>query len=100
MAPPQITPQPVAPVNERPATIEEVISAIAKQHKVAPALALAVAQRESRDPKTGQLNINAVGDAGKAIGIGQLHAAAAKDTGVTDRTDPVQNVTGRSCRER
>lgn len=75
---------------ERPATPEEIISAFAKKHKVAPALALAVARRESG------MNPNAVGDLGKAIGTFQLHAGAAKDVGLTpaDRLDPMKNIEG------
>ena len=76
-----------SPTTERPATIDEIVSAIAKQHGVSPTLALAVAQKESSK------NPNAVGDAGKAIGLFQLHAGAAADTGV-DRNDPIQNITG------
>ena len=69
------------------ASWDDVIRAISKQHGVNPALALAVAKKESnRTP-------GAVGDGGKAIGMFQLHAGAAADTGV-DRNDPIQNITG------
>ena len=73
---------------ERPATLEEIISAFAKQQGIPPALALAVAKRES------SLNPNAVGDSGQAIGLFQLHPGAAKDTGTVDRADPLQNIQG------
>lgn len=71
----------------RPATAEDVIRAIAKQHGVNPLLAIAVAQKESN------LNPDAVGDGGLALGTFQLHGPAAIDTGV-DRTDPLGNITG------
>lgn len=73
---------------ERPATYDEIISALAKKEGVPASLAVAVAKRES------SLNPGAVGDGGKAIGLFQLHAGAAQDTGTTDRNDPIQNITG------
>lgn len=39
-------------------------------------------------------NPNLIGDNGAAVGLGQLHAGAASDVGVTDRFDPYQNITG------
>lgn len=69
------------------ASWDDIVRAVAKQHGVNPLLALAVAQKESsKDP-------NAVGDSGQAIGMFQLHAGAAQDTGV-DRTVPLQNIVG------
>lgn len=74
--------------DQRPASWDDLITAVAKQHGVSPALAKAVAKKES------WFNQSAVGDGGQAVGMYQLHEGAAKDTGITDRTDPLQNVTG------
>ncbi len=86
------TPVPTTPAptdGMRPATVDEVITALAKKEGINPKLALAVAKRESSlDP-----NVKP-GDAGKAIGLFQLHEPAAIDTGTADRNDPVQNITG------
>lgn len=73
---------------ERPATWDEVISALAEQHGVHPGLALAVAQRES------QLNPDAIGKLGE-IGLFQLRPDAALQVGATpeDRSDPIKNIT-------
>lgn len=73
---------------DRPATYDEIISAVAKAQGIAPELALAVARRES------SMNPSAVGDGGKAIGMFQVHPGAAQDTGTADRSDPLQNITG------
>lgn len=70
----------------RPATFEDVITSIAKQHQVPPELALSIAEHESNfDP-------SAKSSAG-AIGIMQLMPATAQSLGV-DPDDPVQNITG------
>lgn len=73
---------------ERAASWEDIISAAAKAGGVNPALALAVANKES------SLNPDAVGDGGQAIGLFQLHPGAATDTGTADRHDPLQNIQG------
>ncbi len=70
-----------------PASWEDVVTAAAKANGVNPALAIAVAKKES------SLNPDATGDGGKALGMFQLHQGAATDTGV-DRMDPIQNITG------
>lgn len=67
--------------------IQTLIAQFANQFSVDPALALAVAQRESNfDP-------NATGSNGDA-GIFQLLPGTAADLGVTDPYDPVQNIQG------
>ena len=78
-----------SPAQPKPASWEDIVSAIAKQQGVNPKLALAVARKESAvDP-------SAVGDSGRAIGMFQLHEAAAADMGLTpeDRKDPIKNIT-------
>lgn len=82
-------PDPVLPTGHRPASTEEIISALAAKENVPPYLALAVARKESGRT----LNQNAVGDGGLALGTFQLHAGAAKDVNV-DRTDPMGNLQG------
>jgi hypothetical protein len=81
------------PLGGQPASWEDIVRYYAKQERVPEALAFAVARKESTDPKTGQPNPNAIGDGGNALGMFQLHAGAAQDTGV-DRTDPVANIQG------
>jgi hypothetical protein len=78
-----------SPAQPTPASWEDIVTTIAKQHGVNPRLALAIAKRESSvDP-------SAVGDSGKAIGMFQLHEAAAADMGLSpeDRSDPIKNIT-------
>src|SRR5262245_39222901 len=73
----------------QPATWQDIVSSIARKQGVNPQLALALVSRESGfDP-------GAVGDSGKAIGLFQLHEAAAADMGLTpdDRKDPIKNIT-------
>lgn len=72
---------------ERPATWEDVISAVATSMKVPPTLALAVARAE-----TGTFDPAAVSKKG-AIGIMQLMPETARTLGV-DPYDPVQNIKG------
>lgn len=81
-------PQAPAPTGLKDASWDDVITAVAKQHGVNPQLALAIARKESG------MNPGAIGDSGKAIGLFQMHSGAAADTGVTDRNDPIQNITG------
>src|SRR5690349_16093489 len=71
----------------QPASWEDVVRAVARQEGVNPSLAIAVAKKES------SLNPTAVGDGGKALGLFQLHDAAAADMGV-DKTDPLANIRG------
>lgn len=78
-----------SPAQPKPASWEDVVTAIAKQQGVNPHLALAIARRESKmDPST-------IGDSGQAVGMFQLHEAAAADMGLTpeDRADPIKNIT-------
>ena len=70
-----------------PASWDDVIRVLAEKEGVPVPLALAVATKESNR------NPNAVGDGGKAIGMFQLHAAAAEDVGA-DRANPVENIRG------
>ena len=79
---------PQGSTKERPATYEEIISALAEEQGIAPELALAVAKKESN------LNPKAIGDGGKAVGMFQLHTGAAADTDTTNRLDPIQNIEG------
>ena len=62
----------------------------ARTRGVDPDLAVAVARQES------SLNLHAVGDGGKSLGVFQLSAAAAQDAGIdpADRLDVVANITG------
>ena len=83
---------PVAPAEPREASVEDIISAYANEYGVNPALAIAVATRESRNPKTGKLDPNAVSPKG-AKGYFQLMPAAAQDMGV-NRDDPLGNIEG------
>lgn len=77
-----------------PVEWEDIISDFAKRDGIAPSLALAVANKEARDPKTGKLNPFAVGDGGQAIGLFQLHPGAAKDTDTEHRENPIENIRG------
>lgn len=71
----------------RPATYQDIITAVAKEHKIPPELALAVAQQES--------NFNPAAKSPKgAVGLFQLMPDTAAELGVTDIADPVQNITG------
>lgn len=69
-------------------SLEDTIRKVAEAEGFDADLALAVARKES------SLNPSAVGDAGKAIGLFQLHEGAASDVGIADRNDPIQNITG------
>lgn len=74
---------------ERPATTEEIIRALARQAGVPPDLAVEVARRESNlthDPTK-------VGPAGE-IGIFQLTPPATKQMAVADPRDLIQNIKG------
>lgn len=66
---------------------DALFQAAGQQHNVDPDLLRAMAQQESG------FNPNAV-SAKKAVGILQLMPDTAKDLGVTDRTDPTQNIFG------
>lgn len=68
-------------------TIEEQIRLTASRYGVPPDLAVAVARQES------SMNPAAVGDGGQAIGVFQLHEAAARDMGV-NRYDLQGNIQG------
>lgn len=61
---------------------------MAKSMGLDPAAALAIASKES------DFNANAVGDNGQAIGMFQLHEGAAKMGGITDRSNPSENIKG------
>lgn len=71
---------------EREATPQEIIRALAKQIGVPPALALEIARRESN------FDMSAVGTSGER-GIFQLLPKTAEELGV-DPTDMIQNITG------
>lgn len=62
---------------------QKIVDAATKKG-VPPAIALAMFEKES------DFNPNAVGDGGRAVGIGQLHAAAAREGGISpaERNDP------------
>ena len=69
-------------------TIKNIIVQEANQRGIPPAIALAMFEKESG------FNTNAVGDGGSAVGLGQLHAAAAREGGISpsERKDPVKNI--------
>lgn len=75
---------------QRPASPAEIVRAAARQAGVNPALAVAVMEEESGG------DAGAVGDAGEALGLFQLHEGAAADVGLSpeDRADPLKNITG------
>ncbi len=81
-------PQAALPTDQREASWDEIITALAQREGVDPALAIAVARKESN------LNPRAIGDSGKAVGMFQLHQGAAADTGTKNRLDPLDNITG------
>lgn len=85
-----------APAGHVPASWDDVVRAIATREGVNPTLAISVMRKESTDRTTGQPNPNAIGDNGDAIGLFQLHEAAAADMGLSpeDRKDPIKNITG------
>lgn len=64
-----------------------MVTAAAQRYGIPPQLLAAVVQKESA------WNPNAKGAAGE-IGLGQLMPETAKELGVTDRADPVQNLDG------
>lgn len=66
-------------------SIQSLISSLAPSYGIPPNLALAVANQESG------FNPSAVSPAG-AVGVMQLMPGTAKQLGVTDSTDPSQNV--------
>ena len=55
---------------------QDIIAAAAAKHRLDPKLLAAVIQHESGG------NADAVGDGGNAVGLMQMHAAAAADVGV------------------
>ena len=80
-------PQQIPQGHQAVSSWDDIIRKLAEQEGVNPALALAVAKRESgMDP-------NAIGDGGKAVGFFQLHDGAALDTNV-NKQDPVENILG------
>lgn len=82
---------PQTPAQPREASIDELISAFAEEHGVNPALAVAVAKKES------SLNPQAIGDGnlpgGPSRGLFQLRPGTAADMGV-DPSDPMANIVG------
>lgn len=73
-----------------PLSLDELTRQLAKKNGVNPELAIAVMTKESGgDP-------GAVGDAGDALGLFQLHEGAAADVGMSpeDRADPFKNIQG------
>jgi hypothetical protein len=68
------------------ASVAQLVSQAALQYSVSPQLALAVAMRES------SLNPNAVNPSSGASGVMQLMPATARQYGVTNLLDPVQNI--------
>jgi hypothetical protein len=80
--------QQALPTGHQPASWDDIIAKIAADEGIAPELAQAVAKKESSTTP------DAVGDSGQAIGMFQLHAGAAEDTGTTDRSDPIANIRG------
>jgi hypothetical protein len=67
-------------------TVSALVTSAATQYGIDPALALAVAQRES------SLNPNAYNASSGAAGVMQLEPATASQYGVTNPFDPTQNV--------
>ena len=68
------------------ASVSQLVSQAALQYGISPQLALAVAMRES------SLNPNAINPSSGASGVMQLEPATARQYGVTNILDPVQNV--------
>lgn len=79
-------PAPPLLAGQQQATWDDVVRAVARQHGVNPALAIAVMQKES------SRNPNARGALGE-LGLFQLMPGTAQQLGV-DATDPLQNITG------
>jgi hypothetical protein len=67
-----------------------IIEAAGKKYNVDPALIRAVIGTETG----GQANPNTATSSTGAVGVAQLMPATAKALGVTDRTDPTQNING------
>lgn len=68
--------------------VESQVIEDAQKKGIDPQIAYNQAQEESG------FNPNAVGDGGQAVGVLQMHPAAAQEVGVTDRTDTAQNISG------
>lgn len=73
-----------------PLSLDELTRQLATKNGVNPELAIAVMTKESGGDPT------AVGDAGDALGLFQLHEGAAADVGMSpeDRTDTFKNIQG------
>ncbi|MEW5819127.1 MAG: transglycosylase SLT domain-containing protein [Cyanobacteriota bacterium] len=69
-------------------TLKNIIVEEANKRGIPPAIALGMFEKESG------FKVNAVGDGGNAVGLGQLHEAAAREGGIcpSERTDPVKNI--------
>lgn len=77
----------MAEQQERPATLPEIIEGLAKKAGVPPALALSVAEAESN------FNPSAISPKG-ARGVFQLMPDTAKEMGVANIDDPIENING------
>jgi len=71
--------------------IQEQVAAYAAKHGLDPALVTADAKHESGDETNQTGNPLAVGDAGLAIGVMQVHRIAAEDVGLAAEWDQLQD---------